>query len=181
MFTVILPKDRLRHKLLLERMFLKREGFKQEPGKDSFDTRETLYIVYENPTIGMYGSVRVNPLRHSLVCKRGLLSKSFSPNKTFMEVSFVSFDVVGDLNESPNFDFHTHRFYKGLYEALRTLAISQDYAGYLSVNWPDEHDDCAFFGQWPFQKLFDVDVPNLDFPLSGAILTCVPALSTTSH
>lgn len=181
MFSVILPKDRLQHKKKLERMFMSREGFLQSPGKDPFDTKETIYIVYENPHMGIFGSVRVNPLRHSLVCERGLLSRSFSSQKPFMEVSFVSFDVKGDLNENPNFDIYTHHFYTGLYEALKTLALTQDFAGYVSVNWPWEHDDCVFFGQWPFQKLFDVDVPHVNFPLTGAILRCGFQRSMTQH
>lgn len=175
MFTIILPKNRERHAALLERMFNKREGLLDDNGPDAFDTNETIYIVFENTQHQIFGSVRVNPLKKGILVKHGGMSRAMRSYQHLMEVSFVSFDVAGPLGhdlQGANFNFYTRLFYRGLYEALCTLAVEQDFAGYVTLNWPEEHDDCAYFGGWPFLKAFELEGPELATPLQGAFISC---------
>ncbi|MFN7364608.1 MAG: hypothetical protein ACK5TR_01520 [Alphaproteobacteria bacterium] len=150
MFSIILPKNRQKNLSRLETMFEKRGG------RDVFDTDKTIYIVYENPAQSLFGSARLNPVSESILTDVGFFDKATCDTLGFLELSLVSFDDRNFSSSDPNKDIFKSWFYMGLTEVLRTLSLTQNLKGVVSVNTPQVHNTCVDYGNFYFEEAFEL-------------------------
>lgn len=180
MFTLITPAVRGRHKDLLCRIFATREGYYDSglaTSMEKFDTPSTSYIAYEDPQNGVFGSARLNKLTDSPA--RFFYRRHFSERlmKTFREVSFITFTMEEDhpsQTQEGVFDVAIQDFYRGLYDFLISVSISQNLDGYVTFMDADEHPDLTFFGSWDFEDTHTVLIENQsitlgELPLGSAV------------
>jgi hypothetical protein len=147
-FSIILPKNRQKNLSRLETMFEKRGG------RDAGDTDETIYIVYENPEQSLFGSARVSPVSQSILTDVGFFDQENCHTLGLLELSHVFFDHSHLLPSDPNKEIFKSWFYTGLTEVLRTLALTQNLKGYVSVNTPEAHQTCIDYGNFYFEESF---------------------------
>ena len=158
MFTLITPVNRRQEKRLLRKMFDTREGYYSlvlTEEMDRYDTPQTLYVAYEDPAHGVFGSCRLNALNCSPVA--GFYETHFPSRLSarWLEVSLVSFEMETGhpSQEDPRlFDRAIQDFYQGLSAFLETLSREQGYGGYMTCMDAAEHEDLPFFGGWQFQS-----------------------------
>jgi hypothetical protein len=144
-FSIILPKNRQKNVSRLEAMFEKRGG------RDAKDTDETIYIVYENPGQSLFGSARVSPVSQSILTDVGFFDQENCQTLGLLELSLVSFDDSHLLPSDPNKEIFKSWFYTGLTEVLRTLSLTQNLKGYVTVNTPEAYRSCTDFGAFSFE------------------------------
>ncbi len=125
--------------------------FEKRGGRDEKDTDETIYIVYENIGQSLFGSARVSPVSQSILTDVGFFDQENCRTHGIMELSLVSLDDSHSLPSDPNKEIFKSWFYTGLTEVLRTLALTQNLKGYVTVNTPEAYRSCADFGAFAFE------------------------------
>ena len=153
MLTVVQPSLRERHFYLLSKIFQTREGF-YESVKDPFDTPRTIYIAYQNPKLGVFGSARLNSLVDSLALP--FYQEAFSENKIgkSIEISLVSFRMEDHWAKEHTtiFDVAIRNFYRDLHQLVSDICEAQGFDEILSLSFEDDHPDLTSFGGWHFPK-----------------------------
>lgn len=159
MLHIITPNEHHAYADMISQMFdhLNSESSKNAYQKDEFDTSDAIYCVYIDDRLGIIGSARILPHPALLA---GLI-KLERDEDGYWECNRVFFDIHEDspVHEDPGaFSEITQQFYQELYKGIKEFAKAHGIKTLLSVNPCDEHEDIAFFGQWPFEVESLVDL-----------------------
>lgn len=127
----------------------------------------------ENGKTILFCESSTGPIGGAQLIKRKL--KDFHPQAQNLLYKMIEEDEIWEChgvffmipNESPihenldHFSALCEQFYKGLYECLHTFATNYKVRHLISLNFYEEHQDIAFFGQWPFH--YEIEASSL-FP-----------------
>lgn len=151
MLHTIAPQDRAAQADLLSQMFahMDSESALHAHQPDEFDTPEAVYFVYIDDRSGILGSARLLP-RPALLAGRMELAEE---EEGCWELNRVFYDLDADSpihEDGEAFDQITEQFYRGIYDGIKEFAEANGIKAILCVNPVDEHEDIAYFGEWPF-------------------------------
>jgi N-acyl-L-homoserine lactone synthetase len=128
---------------------------------DEFDTPEAVYFVQVDDRAGIVGSARLLPHPALLAGHMELLEGE----EGCWEMNRVFFDLDADSpfhEDADAFGEITEQFYRGLFEGLKEFAEANGIKAVLCVNPVDEHEDIAYFGEWPFEVESQIEIEMED-------------------
>ncbi|MGV8949169.1 MAG: hypothetical protein ACOH2E_07410 [Candidatus Paracaedibacter sp.] len=159
MLHIITPNEHHIYADMISQMFahLNSKSSKYAHQKDEFDTSDAIYCVYIDDRLGLIGSARILP--HPALLDGHIDLED--GEEGYWECNRVFFDIDEDAPVHEDLDAFneiTQQFYQELYRGIKGFAKTYGIKTLLSVNPCDEHEDIAFFGQWPFEVESLVDL-----------------------
>tara|TARA_A100000171_G_scaffold48132_1_gene55128 strand:- start:346 stop:906 length:561 start_codon:yes stop_codon:yes gene_type:complete len=144
MFTIIQPSQWGKKADLLARIFKTRKNF-SETEVDQYDTSSTIYIAYEKPALGVFGSCRLNRLSDSPASD--FYIEHYSSPENFIEVSLISFNMCDNhwLKRNEGAVRHARKlFYNDLYQILTNSPLVYPYEKVMHLDLKSKQDDITF-------------------------------------
>ena len=163
MFNVVSSKKHDEFREDVEQMFDRLRIVYGDGAKDDYDHNDVIYVLYSHKKFGVIGSARLIPAGSKALTEEYMRRiKCEGKNKVY-ELSRVFFHIPQSAKvkeSSEMLEIIKRDFYLGLYEALKTISISQKVKTFITVLTEEEHKAILQYGMWPFQKQGRVMIPK---------------------
>lgn len=118
------------------------------------------YVVYKDD--GIIGGAKITNIDQHHELTRYFKDNGYKLDDCWIieEVFFHAHDDMPIHDNPEQFDAACHKFYQGLYDAIKLIGIQQNKTALITLNPIEEHEDIKHFGQWPFTMQYTLQGKN---------------------